>query len=251
MDENKLKMLLGKEYTENPIVNFQLYWIKGKETCPTPEKLYHKPYEELNYKERSEYERVYDEWRISNDLDVIHLNGDLNADTIFSVWMPLKMCLQSAPTYPYCEQGNDEKPYKGKPYLPNIIKNIDKYLPYNEWKELYKFASLASTKANVMKLPDSGMQNRGKLYFDQMPKTLYECFEEGIYAEYFKKIEITTWVRKQNLIMFFENEEFSRQNIKPLISRMKSSEFEWLKDRAEIKEMLINFNSILEMRMGS
>jgi hypothetical protein len=245
---DKLKIMLGKEYTENPIVNFLLYLQKGKDTLPTPKSLFNKKYEELAYKEQNKYHEAYNEWRKKYDLDVIHLNGDLCADTIFSIWMPLKMCLQISATYPYSEHGNNEKPYKSNPYLPNIIKNIDTYLPYNEWEELYKFVSIALTEANVMKLPEEKMQKRGKFY-DQMPKTLYECFEGGIFNGCFKDVQVEEWVSQQNLTMFFEN-NISRENIKPLISRMRASEFEWLKNREEIKEMLTNYNVILDMRIG-
>jgi hypothetical protein len=250
MNEDKLKIILGKEYTENPIVNFLLYSQKGKDTKPTSKKLFNKKYEELTYTERTKYYDATDEWRKKYDLDVRHLKGDLFADTIFSIWMPLKMCLQISATYPYSEHGKNEKPDKSYPYIPNIIKNIDTYLPYNEWEELYKFVSIALTEANVMKLPDRKMQIRGEKFYDQMPRTLYECFKGGIFNEYFKDIQVEEWVINQNLNMFFEN-NISRENIKPLISRMKASEFEWLKNREEIKEMLTNYFMILEMRIGS
>lgn len=247
MKEDKLKIILGKEYTNNPIVNFLLYLQKGKDTKPTPKKLFNKEYEELTDKERIKYYEATDEWRKKYDLDVIHLKGDLNADTIFSIWMPLKMCLQISNTYPYSDHGNNEKPYKSYPYIPNIIKNIDTYLPYNKWKDLYEFVSIALTEANVMKLHNRKMQIRGEKFCDQMPKTLYECFEGGIFNEYFKDGKVDEWIRNANLSMFFEG-KISRENIKPLIPRMKASEFEWLKNRQEIEQMLKNYCEILKMR---
>lgn len=198
-------------------------------------------------------EKKYEEWRKKYDLDVIWLDGDLNADTIFSVWIPLKMCLQTSTTYPYSTHGIKEKPYKSNPYLPNIIKNIDAYLPYDEWEELYIFASLAMTKANVMRLPlkGRGMQKGRTDFFDQMPKTLYECFEEGSLHKYFVDTQVDKWIRDENLVMFFENENISKQFINPLISRMNAYEFEWLEDKNEIVEMLSNYNRILKKRMCS
>ncbi|SHN33628.1 hypothetical protein [Gracilibacillus kekensis] len=248
MNEDKLKMLLKEEYTENPILNYLFYIQKGKNNLPTPKKLFNKEYNELTYRERNKYFEDYGNWRKRYDLDVIHLNGNLNADTIFSIWMPLKMCLQNSGGYPYSEYGISEKPNKSYPYIPNIIKNIDTYLPYNEWEELYKFVSIALTEVNVMRLPDTKMQKRGEFY-DQMPKTLYECYGKGKFAKCFQDIQVKEWVRDQNLTMFFEN-KISRENIKPLISRMNASDFEWLKNREEIKEMLTNYCMILEMRIG-
>ncbi|WGG44201.1 hypothetical protein [Rossellomorea sp. DA94] len=247
MDEDKLTVILGDKYTENPIVNFLLYIQKGIGNSPTPKKLYNKKFEELTYKERNKYLKANDEWRKKYDLDVMHLNGDLCADTIFSIWMPLKMCLQNSDAYPYSEHGEYQKPYKSNPYISNIIKNIDTYLPYDKWEELYRFVRIALTKSNVMKLPERIMQERGRLYYDQMPKTLYECFKEGRFSQCFKDIQVEEWVKKQNLTMLFEG-VISRGNIKPLISRMKASEYEWIKNREEIKEMLINYCMILEMR---
>lgn len=249
MNDNKLKIMLGEKYTENPIVNFLLYLQEGKDALPTPQNIFKKEYGELTYKERIIYQEAKNKWRKKYDLDVIHLNGDLYADTIFSIWMPLKMCLQISDTYPYSKFGNNEKPYKRNPYIPNIIKNIDTYLPYNEWQELYKFVSIALTEVNVMKLPEKNIQVRGRFY-DQMPKTLYECFEGGIFNWCFKNIKVEEWVREQNLTMFFES-NISRENIKPLISRIKASDFEWIKDREEIREMLTNYYSILKMRISS
>lgn len=242
-----MKIILGEKHTRNPIKNFLLYVQQGKENLGTPKTLFNKKYEELSYEEKNKYHETYNQWRKEYDLDVIHLNGDLLADIIFSIWMPLKMCLQISNTYPYSEHGNNEKPYKSYPYIPNIIKNIDTYLPYDDWEELYKFVSIALTKANVMKLPERKMQNRVKFY-DQMPKTLYECFEGGELNSCFKNIQVEEWIKKQNLTMFFEN-NISRENIKPLISRMKASEFEWLKNKADVIEMLKNYNEILEVRM--
>jgi hypothetical protein len=57
---------LGSEYTKNSIENFIKYWIKS----------YNKP-------------------RSNNDLDCLYFEGDLNADTLFSVWTSLKFVLDS------------------------------------------------------------------------------------------------------------------------------------------------------------
>ncbi len=119
-------------------------------------------------------------------------------------------------------------------------------------KELYRFAELASTRANVMRLVDSKIQERGdaKLkYFDQMPKTLYECFDGGRFSKYFNgNKHVREWVRDEALDMFFIDGERSKDKIKPLIRRMKPYEAEWLNKKAELLEMIKNFNEILEIR---
>ncbi|WP_102264464.1 DUF1413 domain-containing protein [Mesobacillus jeotgali] len=255
--ENKMMDYLGEKYSDNPIVNYLQYFKQGIHES------------EISLNER---------WRKENDLDVIWLDGDLNADTIFSVWMPLKMSLQSSKTYPYKMKGNKYYPYKDDAYqgkqgiihfLSDIISNIDKYLPRNEWEELYQFAELASTISNVIRLPDKGrgMQKRGIIeivdgkqiivdsFYDQIPRTLYECFEGGEFRnkyknrEYFKNDkELKDWILDQDLDILFSNGVISRETIKPLIPRLTASESEWLSDKKDILEMLKQFNKILIFR---
>lgn len=44
MNENILKIILGKEHTENPIVNYLSYLQKGKDISPTSKNLFNKKY---------------------------------------------------------------------------------------------------------------------------------------------------------------------------------------------------------------
>ncbi|MDG0808535.1 hypothetical protein [Cohnella rhizosphaerae] len=186
-----------------------------------------------------------------NDLDVVWLDGDLHADTIFSVWFPLKMSLQCVAGDTFSYQGMRGTPHKGIDCYNGIIENIDRYLPFENVlvKELYQFAELSSTRANVMRLPERQMQRRGIFYRDQMPKTLYECFGRGRFNKYFGSDEsVTRWIEEEDLEMFFEDNSISRDNIKPLIPRMQASETEWLKESKDILEMLVQYNKILLQR---
>lgn len=225
IEENKFKKIIGAEYTDNPIINYLKYWSIGNTTYPTSEKIFREKYEDLLEQNKKWLKIKQDEWRKENDLDVVWLKGNLNADTIFSVWMPLKMCLQCSAAYPYSQKGLKYFPFKQDGYkgymnfLTDIEINIDKYLPKDEWPELYEFAELASTRANVMKLPNRGMQTRGikefsfekwkvtEPFFDQMPRTLYECFEGGELQKreraYFKNDnEVIRWVEDEKLTSF-------------------------------------------------
>lgn len=267
MSENKLKKYLGDKYTDNPIINFLLYWSIGNDTCPTPKRVFGKEYNDLSMEEREKLKATKNEWRKMNDLDCIWLDGDLNADTIFSLWTPLKMVLECL---------TDKKFYKVDKYslnpnnhLEDIMKNIDTYLPRGDQlvEELYKLASLASTRANVMRLHNRGMQKRGieekiggqykivESFYEQMPRTLYECFDGGEFRnkfkhrEYFKNDnELIEWINSQKLKVFFVESIISKESIKPLIKRMKPYESEWLTNKEELMEMLENYNFILEER---
>ena len=154
MIENKMQSYLGDRYTDNYIINFINYWMVSK-----------KP-------------------RKDNDLDCIYLNGDLCADTIFSVWTTLKFvldCLKKKKKF-YKKDRFGPDPHK---FLKRIKNNVDTYLPKSEEvvKELYYFAKLAETRANVMKWPSQGINGTR---YDKMPSILYNCFPKGDYYSYFQ-----------------------------------------------------------------
>jgi len=204
-------------------------------------------------------EIVHDIYRALNDSDCQLTNGNLMADTIFSLWIPLKMSLQCSETFPYNLQGNEFYPYKQDGYisksgnlinfLTDIEQNLEIYLPKNNWGKLYEFAALSLTRANVMILPDRKMQSRGKFFLDQIPKTLYECFKDGDFNEYFNNEDflVTNWVKEEKLEFFFDG-EIKKENIKPLIKRVKANKVCWLKEKEDIDEMLENFINILKLR---
>lgn len=223
MIKNEMQIYLKDKYTDNPIINFLNYWMEPS-----------KP-------------------RAINDLDCLYFSGDLSADTIFSVWSPLKMVLDNLNPnekfYNPNKYGPD--PYK---YLKKIRDNIDFYLPRNERmvKELYLFANLAETRANYMLWPSQGPNGQRFFYYDQMPLTLYNCFPNGDLSRYFdNKITLSEWLIREKLEMFFSSSTYSKEKIIPLISRMKTNTFEWLKDSGEIIEMLQNMNLILGQRLQS
>lgn len=222
MIKNEMQSYLKDKYTENPIINFLNYWMEPSEP------------------------------RAKNDLDCLYFNGDLRADTIFSVWTPLKLVLDIL--------NPDDKFYKEDKYgsdphrfLKNIRDNIDLYLPQSEKivEEIYFFAKLAETRANYMIWPSQGINDhRYDKHYDQMPPTLYNCFPNGCYFKYFNnEITLNEWIEREHFEMFFFSDIHSRENIKPLITNMKPNEARWLTDKNEIIEMLQNMNEILEERL--
>ena len=62
---NMMKEYLKKDYSDNHLRNFCLYWLKGTGGHG-------------------------DEWRKDNDLDCLYFGGDLRADTLMSAWTPVK-----------------------------------------------------------------------------------------------------------------------------------------------------------------
>lgn len=205
------------------------------------------------YKPKCSYignEIVHDVYRALNDSDCKLVNGNLMADTIFSLWFPLKMvieCLNPSEKFYKIDKYRKDKNY----HLKRIVKNIDEFLPTTDElvEKLCVFTGLASTRANVMILPDRKMQSRGKDFLDQMPKTLYECFEDGNFSKYFNNDDsfVVNWIKEEKLEIFFDG-EIKKENIKPLIKKVCANEVCWLKEKEEIIEMLDNFIKILKVR---
>lgn len=208
--KNMMHEYLGSEYTKNPLENFIRYWMKP--SVPREE----------------------------NDLDCLYLGGNLYADTIISPWTYVKYVLSvinpDENFYKYNKDSADL--YKD---LKRIQKNKDKFLPQEKEivQLLYKFLSLAETRANTMCLPDRRMNNsRYYYYYDQMGPTLYQSFNGGFYYSYFGSEEkLQAWIKEENLDILF-NGSISRESIRPLTKTLMPYESKWLTDENEIIEAL-------------
>lgn len=165
-----------------------------------------------NNKPSVEYKKspeVWDEFRAKNDLDCVLADGDLNADTIFSLWLPLRFTLVAINGYAKLKQlaGSIDKRYE---FLENLLKEEVLYelLPADNSRvqNLVELFELGQTGANVMILPERWMQKRGSTpYYDYMPYFLSECFEGGEFFRAFKTEEdFIQWIGKQKLEMFFD-----------------------------------------------
>ncbi len=213
--ENKMRIYLDSDYdVNNHIRNFLLYWMKPSRP------------------------------RAKNDLDCLYLNGNLNADTIFSVWTPLKMVLEVL---------NPNRKFTKKD-IADIYNNQNQYLnpDYSIVKNFNEFAKYAETKANTMKLPNRKMNNNRYCSFrDQMPPTLYNCFEGGKYCTYFdEKYPLNKWIEDEHLQFFFTNIDYSsKNNLIPIISGRLSDQIYYFHTLKEIEEMITNYTQILQARL--
>lgn len=164
--------------------------------------------------------KCHDDFRSKNDLDCILCNGELKADIIFSLWIPLRFTLVRLNDYqelnriftevkkiPVCEKIVEQ---------PDIIKSL---LPYenNTVLLLSELFALGRTRANVMLLKERWHQNRGnEPYWDYMPYYLFECFEGGYFSSAFSSdAELKNWIEREHLNNFF-NKEIDRNSIKDL-----------------------------------
>ena len=195
-------------------------------------------------------EMIHDIYRALNDTDCKLTGGNLLSDMIFSTWFPLKMTLeclnQNRRFYKVDKYSKDQ--YR---YLKEIKSNIETLLPRDKEvvKKLYEFFSIANTRGNIMILPNRSMQIRGKDYLDQMPKTLYECFEGGEFSRYFGgDLTVENWVEREHLEVLFFDGNIKRDRIKPILKSKKANEFYWLIDEKEIISMLENCILVIQKR---
>lgn len=249
--KNKMKSYLGKAYSENDhICNFLKYWIKGIPGMP-----------DYNTDRES-----YDNWRKDNDLDCLYFDGELNADTLMSVWTPLSWVLN------YLNKDSGEKFYKYSKYhedtcfyLKKLVAEQDKYLPKNNElvQLLERFAELAELRCNFILLPDEKMNaDRYSVMIDgeriwlcdQVPATLYHVFEKNSLGKHFlnecgevDKEKVSAWIIREHLEHGYDG-DIEQKNVIPLITGINPNVAVWPKTEKEIAEALKYMIDFLEIR---
>lgn len=194
-------------------------------------------------------EELHDNYRKENDLDCQLTNGNLKADTIFSLWLPLRFTLREMYGYSLYipDKGRESNKYFG--FLENLRLNSSNYFPIDNplVKKLSKLFELGMKRENVMILPDRTINcERGsKPYYDYMPHFLYDCFQGGNFGKYFSNNdELKKWIETQHLKMFFENGLIRKFKVKDLSGSgsVKNNIPE------KVEAMLDNYIDVLEVR---
>lgn len=160
----------------------------------------------------------HDRFRKENDLDCILRENNLNADTIFSLWLPLRFALVRVSGYDMVEKivgTRLEQSIKFYRSLANEEK-LKQLLPIeNETTQLLsQLFELGQQVENTMILPERWMQKRGgRPYYDYMPYFLYECFDKGNFSEAFESDQVLIqWIEDEYLQHFFDK-EICKENI--------------------------------------
>lgn len=178
-----------------PIIKKIAYWIKYEENKP-----------KTDYETDAEN---HDKYRAAHDLDCVLRDGDLRADTIFSLWLPLRLALVRVSGYDKIKEVTGLDLNQSIPFLNTLIQNenLQKLLPIKNkttWllSELFYWGQQVE---NTMILPERGLQSRGcKPYYDYMPYFLHDCFENGKFHKAFGSDEkVCEWVKRENLECFF------------------------------------------------
>jgi hypothetical protein len=197
-------------------------------------------------------EELHDRYRAENDLDCVLTNGNLCADTIFSLWMPLRQVLTSVNDKAYIEEYLGLPLGKNIPFLEALEKpeNLEHLLPENDERVvlLSRLFALGQTRANVMILPFRQMNSaRGWApYYDYMPYFLVECFENGAFSKYFDHDEekLKKWIEQEQLTPFFQG-SVQKDHIKDLAL---TGDVRKNRPVENISMMLENYIDILEQR---
>lgn len=171
---------------------------------------------------KSDY-RKCNEFRRKYDLDCILTGGNLNADTIFSLWRPLRFTLVRINGYPKLNKYGTVK--KNADFLRKICNDtvLREILPNDTPMviNLARLFELGQTRANIMILPQGyrklNLFRNDTPYHDYVPYFLYECFKDGYFSYAFQNddTELINWINNENLRMFFDGKP-CRENLKDL-----------------------------------
>lgn len=172
-----------------------------------------------------DYTGTGDLYRQEHDLDCILTGGNLFADTLFSLWLPLRYTLN----YYGCELWDNWKNFEAeklKPrklglkdcpeFLNSLIENIDIFLPPMELSaSLSELFELGQHRCNVLNLPYRWWNNMrgGQPYWEYMPHFLYDQMntESSVLLGV-----VSNWLQEEHLEMFFNGSLLDKSNLKDL-----------------------------------
>lgn len=191
-----------------------------------------------------------DDYRKTHDLDCILTNGNLFADTLFSLWLPLRYTLNHCG----CElwkEWLEKKPSNFKfkdsnEFLNDLLMNIELYLPECEethlLMELFEFGR---QRENVIILPYRKWNSirGGTPYYDYIQHFLYDVLNTN--DEKFLAA-MKDWIKREHLEMLFLNGNIMKES---LIDLWGSGKVTSHKPRnLEVKKLLKNYITVLTER---
>ena len=162
----------------------------------------------------------HDEYRRWHDRDCVLTGGNLNADTMFSLWLPLRHTIvRINGRETIREVGNINSKYA---FLRELVKgdNLEKLLPAEQTvvHKLSVLFELGMGRENVFILPERWVNSaRGmKPYYDYVPMFLRDCFPGGKFSSCWSSLEILQeWIEKEHFPMFFDG-DIVPENIRDL-----------------------------------
>lgn len=170
-----------------------------------------------------DYNGTGDEYRRTHDLDCVLTGGDLNADTIFSLWLPLRYSLNyfDKPKWEYwrdCEyiklKSKGVRLKDCPDFLNDMIEQIDQFLDFdsNLMEKLSTLFELGQERCNVMLLPQGkrgwNSMRGDRPYYDYMPHFVWDLFAYAADPRSLRR-----WLDEQDMEPFFAGGVFEQANI--------------------------------------
>ena len=209
--------------------------------------------------QKIEYWRDYtgtgDLYRQTHDLDCLQTGGNLLADTIFSLWLPLRYVLdyfgytawEKWKVYEYKKLNPKNMGLKDFPaFLDEFVADIENYLPPTgltlHLSELFR---LGQKRCNVMILlyRHWNRQRGGKPYWDYLPHFLFDLLNTD--SPLFLQV-LQTWIRNEKLEMFFIDGKLEKDHLKDLAGT--GAVWKHSPKEINLEELLLNYIAILKER---
>lgn len=176
-----------------------------------------------------DYDGIGDEYRKTHDMDCALTGGNLYADTIFSLWLPLRYALsffekerfgkwqnwRQWKDYEYAVLKPNKRGLKNcKEFLQDLIKNIDEYIDFESeiGVKLSRLFVIGCERCNVMILPYRywNLKRGSYPYFDYLPAFLYDAFDRE------DNDFLRNWIEKESLQSFFRDDVITKENVRDL-----------------------------------
>lgn len=211
----------------------------------------------LEYWKEPDPEHFTDEWRRTHDLDCILADGNLRADMLFSLWLPLRYTLNrfDCPQWVLWKERASKSELKLKrcpEFLDDLGRNIGTYLPDGEdglARSLERLFELGQTRANVIVLHERSWNRArgGWPYYDYMPHFLYDLLNEKPMRESATSLAVAkNWIRDQHMSMFFEGNEITAGALRDLAGTGSPQKHN--PRNIDVALLLNNYCNILEER---
>lgn len=195
---------------------------------------------------------AHDKYRKWHDRDCVMMGGDLKADTMFSLWLPLRHTIariNNAETIR--EVGNISSKYD---FLRSLEKgnNLEKLLPacMSITAKLSTLFELGMGRENIFMLPDRRLNSLrgGDPYWDYIPAFLLASFSNGEFAHYWNSPkEHLEWIEREHFQVFFDG-DITPENIKDLSGAGDVNKSLPPKGVQAMEKMIDNYIGILRER---
>ena len=153
-----------------------------------------------------DYTGTGDEYRKAHDLDCILTGGNLYADTLISLWLPLRYVITYCDTEQWEQYRRMRNLKDNDRFLYMLKDNLKTFIPNEEMlSKLEELFRLGRTRANVIILSYRRWNNMrgGDPYWEYFPHFLYDLLntEDKEFVETMRH-----WIEREQLQMFFDGE---------------------------------------------